>query len=205
MSRERNDLFRSRHILMAEIIQRLTGQSARPARQRIYFRSSGHEGFDVQPAEKDLAGNCADGIDDRFRHRLIQGEVHDENAYSIGGVSGHAGVFSTSPDLAAFCQMLLNGGVYAHTRIVKRSTLEGFILPQPLAKNTRTIGWVVPTENRSAGHYFSVHSYGHTGFTGTTSVIDPDRQVFVVLLTNRVNPTRENMKIAQVRPAFTMR
>jgi CubicO group peptidase (beta-lactamase class C family) len=140
-------------------------------------------------------------IDNQLRHRLVQGEVHDENAYAIGGVSGHAGVFSTSPDLAAFCQMLLNGGVYAHHRIVKRETIAEFTAPQALAKNTRTLGWVVPSEGSSSGHYFSSHSYGHTGFTGTTIWIDPDRQLFVVLLTNRVNPTRENMKIAQVRPA----
>jgi len=110
-------------------------------------------------------------------------------------------VFSTSPDLANFCQMLLNGGVYEDHRIVKRSTLTEFIQPQALAKNTRTLGWVVPTEGSSSGHYFSSHSYGHTGFTGTTIWIDPDRQLFVVLLTNRVNPTRENHKIAEVRPA----
>jgi len=65
---------------------------------------------------------------------------------------------------------------------------------------TRTLGWVVPTEGSSSGHYFSPHSFGHTGFTGTSMWIDPDRQVFVVLLTNRVHPTRENQKIAQVRP-----
>ncbi|HEX8871666.1 MAG TPA: serine hydrolase, partial [Candidatus Acidoferrum sp.] len=65
----------------------------------------------------------------------------------------------------------------------------------------RTLGWVVPTEGSSSGHYFSAHSFGHTGFTGTSIWIDPDRQLFVVLLTNRVHPTRENHKIAEVRPA----
>jgi CubicO group peptidase (beta-lactamase class C family) len=140
-------------------------------------------------------------VDTQLRHRLVQGEVHDENAFSIGGVSGHAGVFSTSPDLAAFCQMLLNGGIYAHHRILKRDTIAEFTAPQPLAKNTRTLGWLVSTEGSSSGHYFSAHSYGHTGFTGTTIWIDPDRDLFVVLLTNRVNPTRENHKIAEVRPA----
>ena len=75
-----------------------------------------------------------------LRHRLVQGEVHDENAYAIGGVSGHAGVFSTSPDLAAFCQMLLNGGVYAHQRILKRATIAEFTAPQPLAKRHANTG-----------------------------------------------------------------
>ncbi|MGB6459675.1 MAG: serine hydrolase, partial [Candidatus Acidiferrum sp.] len=74
--------------------------------------------------------------------------------------------------------------------------------PEELAKGTRTLGWVVPTEGSSSGHYFSPHSFGHTGFTGTSIWIDPDRQVFVVFLTNRVNPTRDNHKIAEVRPAL---
>jgi CubicO group peptidase (beta-lactamase class C family) len=98
--------------------------------------------------------------------------------------------------------MLLNGGVYAHHRILERATIAEFTQPQALAQNTRTLGWVVPTEGSSSGHYFSAHSYGHTGFTGTSIWIDPDRQLFVVLLTNRVYPTRENMKIADVRPEF---
>jgi CubicO group peptidase (beta-lactamase class C family) len=141
-------------------------------------------------------------MDNQLRHRLVRGEVHDENAFTMGGVSGHAGIFSTAPDLAAFCQMWLNGGVYAHHRILKRSTVTLFTAPQPLSSGARTLGWAVPTENSSSGHFFSLHSYGHTGFTGTSIWIDPDRQLFVVLLTNRVNPTRENQKIAQVRPAF---
>jgi CubicO group peptidase (beta-lactamase class C family) len=128
--------------------------------------------------------------------------VHDENAFAIGGVSGHAGLFSTAPDLAAFCQMLLNGGVYAHQRIVRRATIAQFTVPQELSNRTRTLGWVVPSEGGFSGHFFGPHSYGHTGFTGTSIYIDPDRQLFVVLLTNRVHPTRENMKIAKVRVAL---
>ncbi len=189
-------------ILMAEIIQRLTGKPLDQLANEYIFGPLGMKDSMYNPPKKLWPEIAPTEIDDRFRHRLIQGEVHDENAYAIGGVSGHAGVFSTSPDLAAFCQMYLNGGVYAHDRIVKPSTIAEFILPQALAKNTRTIGWVAHSENGFAGHYFSVHSFGHTGFTGTSLWIDPDRQVFVVLLTNRVNPTRENMKIAQVRPAF---
>ncbi len=189
-------------ILMAEIIQRLTGKPLDQLANEYIFGPLGMKDSMYSPPKKLWPEIAPTEIDDRFRHRLIQGEVHDENAYAIGGVSGHAGVFSTSPDLAAFCQMYLNGGVYAHNRIVKRSTIAEFILPQALAKNTRTIGWVAHSENGFAGHYFSEHSFGHTGFTGTSLWIDPDRQVFVVLLTNRVNPTRENMKIAQARPAF---
>src|SRR5215472_2156958 len=188
-------------ILMAEIIYRLTGKPLDQLANEYIFQPLGMKDSMYNPPKKLWPAIAPTEVDERWRHRLIQGEVHDENAYAIGGVSGHAGVFSTSPDLAAFCQMLLNGGVYAHHRILKRATIAEFTAPQPLAKNARTLGWVVPTEGSSSGRYFSAHSYGHTGFTGTTIWIDPDRQLFVVVLTNRVNPTRENHKIAEVRPA----
>ena len=188
-------------ILMAEIIERLTGKPLDQLANEYIFGPLGMKHSMYNPP-KDLWPTIAPTeFDSQLRHRLVQGEVHDENAYAIGGVSGHAGVFSTAPDLAAFCEMLLNGGVYAHQRILRRATIAEFTAPQPLANNVRTLGWVVPTENSSSGHYFSSHSYGHTGFTGTTIWIDPDRQLFVILLTNRVHPTRENHKIAEVRPA----
>jgi len=188
-------------ILMAEIIQRLTGKPLDQLAKEYIFDPLGMQNSLYNPPKKLWPEIAPTEFDSQLRHRLVQGEVHDENAYVIGGVSGHAGVFSTAPDLAVFCQMLLNGGVYAHQRILKRATIAEFTVPQPLARNTRTLGWVAPTENSSSGHYFSPHSYGHTGFTGTTIWIDPDRQLFVVLLTNRVHPTRENHKIAEVRPA----
>ncbi len=188
-------------ILMAEIIQRLTGKPLDELANENIFEPLGMKHSEYNPPKALWPEIAPTEFDGQLRHRLVQGEVHDENAYAIGGVSGHAGVFSTSPDLAVFCQMLLNGGVYAHQRILKRATIAEFTAPQALAKNARTLGWVVPTEGSSSGHYFSSHSYGHTGFTGTTIWIDPDRQLFVVLLTNRVNPTRENHKIAEVRPA----
>jgi beta-glucosidase-like glycosyl hydrolase/CubicO group peptidase (beta-lactamase class C family) len=188
-------------ILMAEIIERLTGKTLDQLANESIFGPLGMKNSMYNPPKDRWPEIAPTEFDGQLRHRLVQGEVHDENAYAIGGVSGHAGVFSTAADLAAFCQLLLSGGVYAHQRILKRATIAEFTTPQPLAKNTRTLGWVVPTENSSSGHYFSSHSYGHTGFTGTTIWIDPDRQLFVVLLTNRVYPTRENHKIAEVRPA----
>jgi beta-N-acetylhexosaminidase len=188
-------------ILMAEIIQRLTGKPLDVLANENIFGPLGMKHSMYNPPKTIWPEIAPTEFDSQLRHRMLQGEVHDENAFAIGGVSGHAGVFSTAPDLAAFCQMLLNGGVYAHDRILKRATIAEFTAPQPLAQNTRTLGWVVPTEGGSSGHYFSSHSYGHTGFTGTTIWIDPDRQLFVVLLTNRVHPTRENHKIAEVRPA----
>src|SRR2546428_6809366 len=186
-------------ILVAEIIERLTGRTLEDLAKSFIFATLGMKDTMYRPQKKLWPSIAPTEIDDTLRHRLVQGEVHDENAFAIGGVSGHAGIFSTAPDLAAFCPMLLNGGVYAHQRILRRATVAQFTTPQQLSCGTRTLGWAVPTESGSSGHYFSAHSFGHTGFTGTSIWIDPDRQLFVVLLTNRVHPTRENMKIQKVR------
>jgi len=189
-------------ILMAEIVERLTGRTLDDLAKEYIFTPLGMSETMFRPPKKYWPSIAPTEFDANFRKRLVQGEVHDENAFAIGGVSGHAGLFSTAPDLVAFCQMLLNGGVYGHQRILRRATVAQFTTPQKLSGGTRTLGWAVPTEGGSSGHYFSSHSFGHTGFTGTTIWIDPDRQLFVVLLTNRVHPTRENQKIAQVRPAL---
>jgi beta-N-acetylhexosaminidase len=189
-------------ILMAEIIERLTGKPLDVLARECVFSPLEMSSTMYRPAKKLWPTIAPTEIDNQYRHRLIQGEVHDENAAAIGGVSGHAGVFSTAPDLASFCQMLLNGGVYAHQRILRRATVAEFTVPQELSGGTRTLGWAVPTEGGSSGHFMGPHTFGHTGFTGTSIWIDPDRQLFVVLLTNRVHPTRENQKLAKVRPAL---
>jgi CubicO group peptidase (beta-lactamase class C family) len=188
-------------ILMAEIIERLTGRKLDDLADSFIFLPLGMKDSMYKPPKKLWPTIAPTEVDNNYRHRLIQGEVHDENAFAIGGVSGHAGVFSTAPDLAAFCQMLLNGGVYAHQRILRRATVAQFTTPQQLSGGSRTLGWAVPTPGGLSGHYFSAHSFGHTGFTGTSIWIDaePDRQLFVVFLTNRVHPTRENQKIQHVR------
>jgi len=117
----------------------------------------------------------------------LRGEVHDENAYALGGVAGHAGLFSTASDLAVFAQMLLNGGSYNGTRIVADSTVKLFTRR---AAGTRALGWDTCGGKGSCGTYLSPTAYGHTGFTGTSLWIDPEREMFVVLLTNRVHAAR---------------
>ena len=189
-------------ILLAEIIERLTGKPLDALSNQFIFSPLEMKNTMYRPPQKLWPTIAPTEFDTQLRHKLIQGEVHDENAYVLGGVSGHAGLFSTAPDLAAFCQMQLNGGAYAHHRILRRATVTQFTKAQELSSGTRTLGWAVPTEGGSSGHFFSAHSFGHTGFTGTSIWIDPDRQLFVVLLTNRVNPTRENTQIQQVRPAL---
>jgi CubicO group peptidase (beta-lactamase class C family) len=140
--------------------------------------------------------------DSVLRKRLVRGEVHDENAFALGGVSGHAGLFSTATDLSVFMQMIMNGGTYGMKRYVRPETVRLFTTKQD-AHSTRALGWDTKTMNgySSAGTLFGPGTFGHTGFTGTSVWADPERKIFVILLTNRVHPTRENGKIQQVRPA----
>lgn len=118
----------------------------------------------------------------------LRGEVHDENAFALGGVAGHAGLFSTAADLSIFAQMMLNGGVYNGVRVVADSTVRLFTVRADVG--TRALGWDTCDNNGGCGSYLSDHAYGHTGFTGTSIWIDPDREMFVILLTNRVHAAR---------------
>ena len=190
------------YILLGAILERVTGKTLDAFAQEQIFTPLGMKDTMYNPGKKFLARIAPTEKDADYRKRLVHGVVHDENAFAMGGVAGHAGVFSTAGDLAAFCQMLLNGGLYAHHRLLRRSTVAEFTAAQALSGGTRTFGWAVPTEGSSGGHYLSKGSFGHTGFTGTSIWIDPERELFVILLTNRVYPTRENHKIQQVRPAL---
>lgn len=117
----------------------------------------------------------------------LHGEVHDENAYALGGVAGHAGIFSTAADLSVFAQMMLNGGEFQGKRLIADSTVSLFT---KRAAGTRALGWDTCGGKGSCGKYLSDRAYGHTGFTGTSLWIDPDREMFVILLTNRVHAAR---------------
>lgn len=130
----------------------------------------------------------------------LRGEVHDENAYALGGVAGHAGLFSTASDLSVFAQMLLNNGEFNGTRIVADTTVALFT--HRAERGTRALGWDSCDGNGGCGQYLSERAFGHTGFTGTSIWIDPDRQMFVILLTNRVHAAkakRPSKVIADVR------
>ena len=156
-------------------------------------------------------------IDTVFRHIHVHGEVHDENAYALGGVAGHAGLFSTVFDLTLFGQMLLNGGWM--DGCLSEGMTEGAICAPGISENvqivserladvftgrfddsaSRALGWDTPSGRSSAGDYFTSSAFGHTGYTGTSIWLDPELEMFVVLLTNRVNPTRENQKHVALR------
>jgi serine-type D-Ala-D-Ala carboxypeptidase len=138
--------------------------------------------------------------DDRtFRKRIIQGEVQDENASLLGGVAGHAGLFATAEDLATFSHVLLQGG----QPLVRRETFALFTRREPAPAGTsRALGWDTPSSPSQSGKYFSSHSFGHLGYTGTSLWIDPERQLSITLLTNRTWPDCSNKAIKDVRPAF---
>ena len=141
--------------------------------------------------------------DATWRGRTLQGEVHDEAASVFGGEAGHAGLFSTAADMARFGFMLANGGQANGTRIFRRTTLERFTERVRLRSTYPTgLGWMVNYGDTSAGSAFGPRSFGHTGFTGTSIWVDPDQELFVVLLTNRVHPSRRNTRIREVRPAL---
>lgn len=186
-------------ILLGEITERLTGKTLDTLAREQIFNPLGMKDTMYNPPKNLLPRIAPTEVDNDYRKRLVHGVVHDENAFAMGGVAGHAGVFSTAGDLSAFCQMLLNGGIYNHHRFLRRSTLDEFTSAQAVSGGSRGLGWAVPTEGSSSGHYFSKNSFGHTGFTGTSIWIDPQKELFVILLTNRVHPTRENHKIQEVR------
>src|SRR5687768_6327008 len=129
----------------------------------------------------------------------VRGEVHDENAYALGGVAGHAGLFSTAADLSIFAQMMLNGGTYDGVQILSDSTVSLFTRR---TAGHRALGWDTADGDYGSGRYLTERAYGHTGYTGTSIWIDPDREMFVVLLTNRVHAAkaqRPGKIIADVR------
>jgi CubicO group peptidase (beta-lactamase class C family) len=144
--------------------------------------------------------NVVPTADDRtFRHRVIQGEVQDENASVLGGVAGHAGLFANAADVAIFANALLDGG---HP-IIRPETITLFSRRQSSPPRTsRALGWDTPSTPSQSGSHFSPASFGHLGYTGTSLWIDPDRQVSITLLTNRTWPDCANQAIRQVRPAF---
>jgi beta-N-acetylhexosaminidase len=188
-------------ILEGTIVEKLFGQPLDKLAQAKIFKPLGMKNSLFTPPSKMRSRIAPTENDTTYRKKLMWGEVHDENAWAMGGVAGHAGLFTTAPDISILAQLMLNGGIYGHLRLVAPGTVREFTQRQEIGTAARAIGWDVPTSPSTSGHYFSADSYGHTGFTGTSIWIDPDRKLFVILLTNRVNPTRENEKIRQARPA----
>jgi beta-N-acetylhexosaminidase len=189
-------------MLLGEIIRQVTGEPLDRIAAREIFQPLGMTDSLFRPPRRLRPKIAPTENDTSWRKRQVWGEVHDQNACAMGGVAGQAGLFSTAGDLSVFCQMLLNGGIYAHCRLLSRPTIANFTARQTLAAAARALGWDVPTEDSSSGRFFSPKSFGHTGFTGTSIWIDPEKRLFVVLLTNRVHPSAENNLHRSLRPAL---
>jgi CubicO group peptidase (beta-lactamase class C family) len=186
-------------IILGVALERLADEPLDTYCQREIFGPLGMSHTTYNPAQSQRS-NIPPTVDDwTFRNRIVQGEVHDENASALGGVAGHAGVFSNAEDLAIFAQAILSGGA----PILRPETIQLFTQRESTPPGTsRALGWDTPSAPSQSGKYFSPHSYGHLGYTGTSLWIDPERQLSVTLLTNRTWPDRASQAIKEVRPRF---
>jgi CubicO group peptidase (beta-lactamase class C family) len=182
--------------LLGRVLERVSGQSLDQYLHDHVFEPAGMHETMYRPPFALRARIAPTEYDSTQRHRLVHGMVHDERAYYLGGVSAHAGLFSSASDLTRFAQMLMNGGTIGGVAVLPAAEIAAFT---ERAYADRALGWQKPDGSSSAGHLMPEAAYGHTGFTGTSIWIDPEDDVFIILLSNRVDPTRANNKIGAVR------
>ncbi len=140
---------------------------------------------------------------DSWRGRLLVGEVHDENCWTLGGAAGHAGLFGSVAAVGRFARLVLQTLKEVSQRgIAKADTLRRFLTRSDVPQSSRALGWDTMLPTSSCGTRLSADAFGHTGFTGTSLWIDPAREIYVALLTNRVHPSRTNEAIRAIRPAL---
>ena len=189
-------------MLLGEILERLTRRPLdRVAREEI-FAPLGMHAVAYNPPQAWLP-RIAPTENDPWRGGVLKGTVHDENAFGLGGIAPHAGLFSSARAIVPFARMFLNAGALNGERVFAPDTVRRFTARAHLVANSsRALGWDTPTAQSSCGSALSAAAHGHTGFTGTSLWIDPQRDFFVALLTNRVHPTRDNPKLAALRPRF---
>ncbi len=191
-------------IVMTKVVERIADQPLDQFLERRLFGPLDMRDTRFRPPPE-WADRIAPTERDAWRDRVVRGEVHDENAFHLGGVSGHAGLFSNALDLSRFALWILDA---YHDRLAGREPLlpadlvQSLVAVQPGPEgSTRAIGWDTPTSGggSSSGHLLGPASFGHTGFTGTSIWIDTERDMFIILLTNRVHPTRENRALLPLR------
>jgi CubicO group peptidase (beta-lactamase class C family) len=191
-------------ILLGKALEGAMGVPLDTLAHREVFKPLGMESTCLNPAPEVRGSIPPTEEDTTFRHRRIQGEVQDENAWLLGGVAGHAGVFSNVPDVLRFADAVLeaHAGNGAKYNLFEPMTVEVFGKRQGPADSSRALGWDTPSANSSSGRYFSPHSIGHLGYSGCSLWIDLDARITVALLTNRTWPDRKSQLIREVRPAF---
>jgi len=192
-------------IILMEIIEIVSNRNLDKLAHSWIYHPLGMSATMFNPPDEVAKRIVPTEIDNVYRKRLLQGEVHDGNAHVLGGVSGHAGLFSTAADIGNYAQMMLDGGLWKGRRIFNNEQVKQFTALHHLPMDSeRTLGWDTPSQNgkSSAGDYFSTSAYGHLGYTGTSLWIDPENEIIVVLLTNRVHPTRKRGGIYGIRREF---
>jgi serine-type D-Ala-D-Ala carboxypeptidase len=202
---ERSEYSDPGFILLGKALEILKRDSLSGAARKGIFEPLGMSATRFCPARPQWQQIPPTEIDNAFRHRVIQGEVQDENAWIMDGVAGHAGLFSNVPDLLRFMAAVLAGyhdSQSADSKLFKRETIEVFAERQAPHGSSRALGWDTPSAESSAGRHFSTHSIGHLGYSGCSLWIDLEASVGAVLLTNRTWPDRKNQAIREVRPAF---
>ncbi len=189
-------------ITLGLVIEKISGQPLADYAEEHIFEPLGMTRTGFRPIGKTDSTIVPTERDDVFRQRLVQGEVHDEAAFLLGGAAGHAGLFSTAEDLSLFASMLVSGGRIYGRQFLQPETIRLFTAKAEDLGGTRALGWDTKSAEgySSAGQHFGMQSFGHTGFTGTSLWIDPEADLFVILLTNRVYPTRENRGHIPIRP-----
>jgi CubicO group peptidase (beta-lactamase class C family) len=192
-------------MILEWIIETASGQDFSSFLDTVLYRPLGLKTMYLDSLDRGPAypkGSYAATEDCPWRKEIIQGHVHDENAYALGGHSGHAGLFGTAFDVFTLITMVLSAYYGEGTALISRDIARMFLSLQGLVPNsTWALGWDTPSVGgSSSGDYFSSKSVGHTGFTGTSVWIDLERRVTVIFLTNRVHPTRANQGIKGFRP-----
>jgi serine-type D-Ala-D-Ala carboxypeptidase len=186
-------------IILGIALERLADESLDRFCQREIFAPLAMTSTTFNPPTEIRAQIPPTADDQTLRHKIIQGEVQDENAYVLGGVAPQAGLFSTAEDLAKFAHAMLSNG----SPILRPETITVFTRRESAPPGTsRALGWDTPSTPSQSGKYFSPSSFGHLGYTGTSLWIDPTRQLSITLLTNRTWPDCSNQAIKQVRPKF---
>ncbi len=187
------------------IIEEATGMSLASYVEDQFYKplSLKRTFFSGTPASRSFNGNVFAATEKcPWRKKIMRGEVDDENAFALGGYSGHAGLFGTVEEVYRLVNLLREHYYEKRNDFLQPETVREFFRRQKLVKGcTWALGWDTPTpEESSAGKYFSSTSVGHLGFTGTSIWMDLEKDVIVILLTNRVHPSRENQKIKEFRP-----
>ena len=191
-------------ILLGMTLERVSGHRLGRLARHYVFDPLGMSDTTYRPGRELHYRIPPTEYDSTVRGRLIHGEVHDENAWAMRGVAPHAGLFGPAEDLTRFLQTFLNGGRQEGRRVFPKDKVDAYTARANLVPgSTRALGWdTVSEEGSMTGKHFSPKSYGSLGFTGTSIWADPKRDLGVVLLTNRIHPSRKNMGIRRLRPAF---